>query len=136
LLFNWTLKIRLILCEHFTIVNWIFLKLKGTLQCCTFKYKRYDSITLCCDFSWMIGSNEMVCSKILSCLETSLTTWLSCFVKCFLWTTKSFWTLSRISKGGVSSFLRLCSNFYVGCKANVVKGRLLLGFDNAFTIAL
>ncbi len=36
----------------------------------------------------------------------------------------------------VFSFLLLCSNFYIGYKANVVEGRLLLGFDNAFVFAL
>jgi hypothetical protein len=85
----------------------------------------------------MIGSDEAMYLRILFGFKTCLTTWPPCFMRHFLQTrTKSSWTLSRISKGEVFSFFHLCSNLCTSCKANVIKGRLLLGFDNAFTFVL
>ncbi len=99
--------------------------------------KRCDPIPLCCDFSWVIGFNETMRLRIFSSFETYLITWPPCSVRRFLHiTTKSSWTSLQIFKGGVFSFLRLCSNFYTSCKANVVEGRMLFGFNNAFAFAL
>ncbi len=136
MLFNWTLEIRLIFCKRFTIINWILLKLFKKLHYCKFKWKRCDPISLCCDFSWVIGFGGVVHLRILFGFKICLIAWPPCFMKCFLWTTtKSFWTLSWTSKGKVFSFLHLCSDVYSGYKINVIEGQLLLGFD-AFTFAL
>ncbi len=92
---------------------------------------------MCCNISRMIGSSEKVHLKILSSFETCLTTWPPCFVRRLLRTrTKSSWTSSWISKGGVFSFLCLSSNFFTCYKVNVVEGQLFFCFNNAFTFSL
>ncbi len=120
-----------------TIANGILSKLKETFQCCRFLKKRCDQIPLCCSFFQVIGFGEARCSKILSHFKTCLIVWLPCFVRHFLHAkTNSSWTLLQISKGGVSSFLRLCLNICTSCKTNVVKGWLFFGFENAFAFVL
>jgi hypothetical protein len=92
------------------------------------------SNTIVLQFFQMIG---LVHSRILFSFKTCLIAWLAYFVRHLLQTrTKSSWISSTISKGGVFSFSFLCSNFYTSCKANVVEGRLFIGFDNAFVFAL
>ncbi len=92
---------------------------------------------LCCDFFQVISSNEVRCLRTFFGFETCLIAWPPCFVGHFLQTTmNSFWTSSQISKGGVFSFLCLCSNACISYKVNVVEGWLLLGFNNAFAFAL
>ncbi len=93
--------------------------------------------SLCYDCSQMIGFGNARCLNILSNFETCLISWHPCVVKHFLWTTmNSSGILSWISKGGVFSFLHLCSYVYISYKTNVVEGQLLFGFNNAFTFAL
>jgi hypothetical protein len=89
---------------------------------------------------WFFSSDRFRWNEVLRIhygFETRLIAWPLCFVRHFLWTTvNSSWTLSQISKGGVFSFLCLCSNVYIAYKTNVVEGWLLLGFNNAFAFAL
>ncbi len=92
---------------------------------------------MCCDISRVISFDEVVCLRIFYGFKTCLIAWRPHFMKPFLHTrTKSSWTSSQISKGGVFSFLHLCLNLCIGYKVNVVERGLLLGFSNAFAFVL
>jgi hypothetical protein len=79
----------------------------------------------------MISSGEAGRSSILSWLASMF------HETFFLYTTTIFsWTSLQISKGGVFSFLHLCSNVYTPYKVNVVERWLFFGFNNAFAFTL
>jgi len=87
-----------------------------------------------------VTSSEGLHYKFKVVLESSFNVvWLASFMNCFLqFITISFFgatSQSKLSKGGVFFFFRLCCKIFPTYKANVEEGQLCLILGNAFGFA-
>jgi hypothetical protein len=95
---------------------------------------------LCNECSVSISLGEVLCYKFIIVFESSFNVvWPIGFMNHFLWfITISFFgaTLrSKLSKGGVFSFFRLCCKVFPPYKVSVEEGQLCLILGNAFAFA-